>query len=134
MPERSTRPACRAVLLASAILLFSGCGSTQEAEVAEVATTFADGSVDPEERCDLLTPATLAAFEESASASCSEAIEQVPTDGGAVQSVEVWGGDAQVRLTGDTLFLTETGVGWRVSAAACRKHVEAPYDCEVDGP
>jgi hypothetical protein len=122
------------VLLASAILLLSGCASTQEAEVAEVATTFADGSVDPEERCDLLAPATLAAFEKSASAPCSEAVEQVPTEGGAVQSVQVWGGDAQVTLTGDTLFLTETGAGWRVAAAACRKQTEAPYDCEVDGP
>ncbi len=133
MPEPPACPTCRAVLLASTILLLSGCGSTQEAEVADVATTFADGSVDPEERCDLLAPATLAAFEESVSAPCSEAIGQVPTDGGAVQSVEVWGGDAQVTLTGDTLFLTETGVGWRISAAACRRNAEAPYDCEVDG-
>ena len=65
---------------------------------------------------------------------CAEAIEQVTLEGGEVESVEIWGGNAQVRLTGDTLFLTQTRSGWRVIAAACRSRGEAPYDCEVDGP
>ncbi len=48
--------------------------------------------------------------------------------------VEIWGGEAQVRLSGDTVFLTETSAGWRVVAAACEAQLEAPYDCEVEGP
>jgi hypothetical protein len=51
-----------------------------------------------------------------------------------VESVQIWGGDAQVRLAADTLFLTETRAGWRITAASCRPHGEAPYVCEVEGP
>jgi len=58
----------------------------------------------------------------------------VPLTGGEVRQVEIWGGDAQVRLGDDTVFLTETGAGWRVTAAACEPRGEAPYDCEVEGP
>jgi hypothetical protein len=96
------------------------------------ATRFTDPSSDPEARCDLLTPASLASFEQSEAAPCAEAINQLPLDSGSVRSVEIWGGEAQVRLTGDTLFLTETHSGWRVTAAGCRMHADAPYDCEVE--
>jgi hypothetical protein len=58
----------------------------------------------------------------------------MPLPGGAVRSAEVWGGAAQVVLTGDTLFLTETDDGWRVSAAGCRSRGEAPYACLLEGP
>ena len=132
-PGRADRRAGFAVLGAAAALL-TGCSSTQQPEVEEVATRFEDAGADPEFRCDLLAPATLAAFEKDESASCAEAIEQVPLEGGAIESVDIWGSDAQVRLSGDTLFLTETRAGWRVTAAACRSQGEAPYECEVEGP
>jgi hypothetical protein len=124
----------RLVVLGSAALLLTGCSSAQRGEVEQVALAFSDPSGDSEVRCDLLAPATLESFEESESAPCTEAIAQLPLDVGEVQSVEVWGGDAQVKLTGDTFFLTETHSGWRVTAAACRAHADAPYDCEVEGP
>ena len=91
-------------------------------------------AADPATRCDLLAPATLAGLEERESASCTEAIGQLPLQGGDVESVQIWGSDAQVRLSEDTLFLTETRAGWRVTAAACRSQGEAPYECEVEGP
>ena len=121
-------------VLCVAGLLLTGCSSMQQPEVEDVATTFEDAGADPATRCDLLAPATLAALEEEESTSCAEAIEQVPLQGGDVESVQIWGGDAQVRLSGDTLFLTETRAGWRVTAASCRSKGEAPYDCEVEGP
>jgi hypothetical protein len=102
--------------------------------VERVAGAFEDPAGDPGERCDLLAPATLAAFEQSESAPCTEAIADVPLQGGDVESVEIWGGDAQVQLAGDTVFLTETSAGWRVTAAACTPQGERPYDCEVAGP
>ena len=114
--------------------LLAGCASSHEPEVERVATTFEDTSADPGARCDLLIPATLAAFEKSASAPCAEAIADLPLEGGTVESVEIWGGDAQVKLSGDTLFLSETSAGWRVTSAACTPQADAPYDCEVDGP
>jgi hypothetical protein len=121
-----------ALLLGSAVLLLTGCSSAQRADVEQVATTFADTSVDAETRCDLLLQATLDSLEKEESAPCSDAIAQLPIDGGDVQSVQVWGRDAQVRLSGDTLFLTETHAGWRVAAAACRPQRDAPYECEVE--
>jgi hypothetical protein len=120
------------LVLSSAVLLLTGCSSAQQADVEQIATTFADTSGDPGTRCDLLLPATLDSLEKSESAPCRDAIAQLPIDGGDVQSVEVWGRDAQVRLSGDTLFLTETHVGWRVVAAACRPQRDAPYECEVE--
>ncbi len=122
----------RLALLVGVVLLLGGCSSTREADVEEVATTFADPSGDPEARCDLLAPNALAALEESESAPCTEAIGELMPEAGEVRSVEVWGGDAQVKLAGDTLFLTETTTGWKVTAAACRPQADAPYDCEVE--
>jgi hypothetical protein len=49
-----------------------------------------------------------------------------------VTAVEVWGAEAQVRLADDTVFLTRTSDGWRVSAAACTPRGEGlPYDCRL---
>jgi hypothetical protein len=112
----------------------AGCSSAQEPQVQRVATAFDDPSGNAEARCDLLAPATLAAFEKDQTASCNDAVQQLSLDGGEVNSVEVWGGDAQVRMAGDTVFLTETTSGWRVTAAGCTSRGDAPYDCEVEGP
>jgi hypothetical protein len=114
--------------------LLSGCASASEPDVSTVATAFEDPAGDPQARCDLLAPATLATFESDSSTSCADAISDVPLQGGEVSAVEIWGGDAQVKLGGDTLFLTQTDTGWKVTAAGCEPRGEAPYDCEVDGP
>jgi hypothetical protein len=114
--------------------VLAGCSAAQEPEVQRVASSFEDPSGDPEARCDLLLPATRAAFEQSESAPCTEAIQDLALEGGRVESIEIWGGDAQVELGGDTVFLNETSAGWRISSAACSPQGEAPYDCEVDGP
>ena len=118
-----------AVLVLAAGL--TGCASNQEPEVQRVAAAFEDSGGSPDARCALLAPKTLAALEQSESSPCVEAIGDLPLPGGEVRSVEVWGGDAQVRLAGDTVFLSETRAGWRVTAAACRPQGDAPYDCEV---
>jgi hypothetical protein len=117
-----------------AALVLTGCASAQEPEVTRVATAFENPSGNPEARCDLLAPATLKAFEKDQTSACSDAVAQLSLDGGTVTSVEVWGGDAQVRMSGDTVFLTETDAGWRITAASCTSRGEAPYDCEVEGP
>jgi len=126
----------RAALAAvtGATLLVTGCSSLEQPEAERVATTFEDQAESPEARCDLLAPATLATLEQDQHAPCVEAIGTLPLEGGEVRSVGIWGSDAQVRLTGDTLFLTQTDSGWRVVAAACMPREDAPYDCEVDAP
>jgi len=40
---------------------------------------------------------------------------------------------AQVRFTGDTLFLSEFRGRWKVLAAGCSPMPRAPYDCSVKG-
>ena len=124
----------RALGLAAVGVLLAGCSSAQAPDVEEVATSFSDPAGDPQQRCDLLLPAVLAAFEADRSMSCAEAIQELPLQAGTVESMEIWGGAAEVKLGGDTLFLAETRAGWRVTAAACTPQGEAPYDCEVEGP
>ncbi|RBY76977.1 hypothetical protein DQ239_12420 [Blastococcus sp. TF02-09] len=115
-------------------LALTGCAAASEADAGAVATAFEDPRGDPQDRCDLLAPATRAALEADGAAPCADVLGDVQLPGGDVTAVEVWGGDAQVRLGGDVVFLTETGTGWRVTAAACEPRGELPYDCEVDGP
>lgn len=124
-----------AVVLCGAVpMLLAGCAGASGDAARAVATAFEQPGGDPVERCALLAPATRAAFESDEGAPCAEAIDEVPPTGGAVTAVEVWGGDAQVRIGGDVFFLTETGAGWKVTAAACEPRGELPYDCEVEGP
>ncbi len=121
-----------AVVLATAAL--GGCAGLQEDDVARVAGAFEDPGAAPADRCALLAPSTLETLESDESSPCADVIGQLPLPGGAVEAVEVWGGGAQVRLSGDTVFLTDTPAGWRVTAAACQPRGELPYDCEVEGP
>jgi hypothetical protein len=123
----------RSVVAAGALaLLVTGCSSAEEPEVEQVATTFEDPTADARERCGLLVPAALEQVEQNAGVPCEEAIGDLPLEGGDVARLEVWGGDAQVRLDGDTVFLTKTPTGWRVAAAVCSPRPEGPYDCEVE--
>ncbi len=128
-----TRRGLTALGLAATALL-TGCAGLEEDDVARVAGAFEDPAAAPGDRCALLAPSTLETLESDESAACADVIGRLPLPGGAVEAVEVWGGDAQVRLSGDTLFLTDTPAGWRVTAAACEPRGELPYDCEVEGP
>jgi hypothetical protein len=124
----------RALLLAVLVLPAAGCTSGEEPAVEQVAAAFTDPDSDPAARCGLLSPGTAAALEEDEGAACADAVGQVPAGTGPVESVAVWGGEAQVRLAGDTLFLTSTPSGWRVTAADCRAAGEGPYHCRLEGP
>jgi hypothetical protein len=113
-----------------ATMATAGCAGLQQPEVEQVAAAFTEsGAVD---RCVLLAPATVAALEHDESAPCAEALGQLDLPGGQLVSSAVWGENAQVRLTGDTLFLTRTDTGWKVAAAGCTPHGEAPYLCRLD--
>jgi hypothetical protein len=115
-------------------VLLSGCGSLSADEVRSAAATFAAAADDPAARCRLLTASVVAALVEDEGTSCEDAIEDVPVGSGDVTSVQVWGEEAQARLTDDTLFLTRTTDGWRVTAAACRSQgADLPYSCALEG-
>jgi hypothetical protein len=115
---------------AVAAMAVGGCANLQQPEVEQVAATFTRS--DPADRCALLAPATVAALEHDESAPCADALEALDLPGGQVMSSAVWGDAAQVRLTGDTLFLTRTDMGWKVAAAGCVPQGEAPYLCRLE--
>jgi hypothetical protein len=125
---------CAALVLGAGCLagLLSGCSSASRPDVQKVAAMFENPGADPRARCDLLAPTTREAIEQSGP--CTDAIGRLPFGGGDVGSVQIWGGDAQAKVGGDTVFLTQTQQGWRVTAALCQPRGEAPYDCEVEGP
>lgn len=135
MPRRAAVPLLRVVSCMAAgslVWLLSGCSSASQPEVSKVAAVFENPTVGAQDRCALLAPKTLEAFEQSSP--CTEALPRLPFQGGNVHAVQVWGGGAQAKVGSDTVFLTQTDAGWKVTAALCRPHGSAPYDCQVDGP
>jgi hypothetical protein len=120
-----------AVLGLAGVLAVSACANADEPDVRAAAASFADG--DDQARCGLLAPATLSSLETEEGAACPEAIGQLPLGSGEVVSVEVWGSDALVHLSDDTLFLTLDDARWLVSAAACAPGGEGPYECQLEG-
>ncbi|WP_433534461.1 hypothetical protein ACQPZK_20010 [Micromonospora sp. CA-249363] len=84
--------------------------------------------------CSLLAPDTAAGLEHSVDMPCAEAIlgENLPGPG-QVSASEVYGQQAQVRLDGDTVFLSVFPGGWRVVAAGCTARDDKPYDCVLRG-
>lgn len=120
------------VIVACAV---TGCADRRAGAVEEVALSFsADVAAgDAGAACLLLAPATRERVERAGS--CPTALAASRSVGGArVLSSQVWGNEALARMAGDTLFLIETGQGWRVAAAGCQARGEAPYDCELEGP
>jgi hypothetical protein len=131
MHRRSSVPVRAAVAVAAALLL-CGCAGLEQPQVEQVASTFA--AADPSARCQMLAPATVATVEAQSGRPCVEAMAQLELPEGAVQSSTVWADQAQVHLVGDTVFLTKTGDGWKVTAAGCSSRGDAPYACRMEGP
>ncbi|MDK0523889.1 hypothetical protein [Streptomyces sp. ML-6] len=57
----------------------------------------------------------------------------MPPAGGPARTVDVYGRQARVVLTSDTLFLSQFADGWKVVAAGCRPLTGRPYQCSVKG-
>ncbi|MEU4215780.1 hypothetical protein [Actinoplanes sp. NPDC026623] len=92
------------------------------------------GAGDGTAACAVLAPDTAAEVAQSDDRPCPEAIlrQDLPAPG-PVTGSEVFGQWAQVRLTGDTVFLAAFPGGWRVVAAGCTRRAGRPYDCAVRG-
>ena len=127
------------VLVVGLLLLVatSGCGGDGETEGPRSTAKAFERAVESDDgaaACDLLAPKTRDELEQSAGTPCAEAIlaEDLPAAGASTES-SAYGSMAQVRFTGDTLFLAEFPDGWRVLAAGCAPKPKAPYDCVVQG-
>ena len=121
---------CGAALMAAVVLV--SCSGLERPEVEGVATAFATG--DPQARCALLASATAAAVKAADPGGCTATLGRLARSSGQVTGVAVWGDEAQVHLSDDTLFLIRTGDGWKVAAAGCRSNGDRPYECRVEGP
>ena len=120
------------------LMALAGCGSVAERgdAAADVGLRLlrAVESGDGPSACATLAPNTVRQLEESAGQSCDRAIldEDLPSPG-TVTGADVYGQWAQVRLSGDTLFLAVFPDGWRVVAAGCTPRDGRPYDCAIQG-
>lgn len=85
--------------------------------------------------CRLLAPETRNQIERSTKRPCVSALpeEDLPTDGGRVRTVDVYGDQARVVFADDTVFLASFTTGWRITAAGCVPRGEQPYDCTIRG-
>jgi hypothetical protein len=113
------------------VLVLAGCGpGEREAAAVQAAEEFtvAVQAGQHEIACQLLAPPALRELDEP----CAEALAQIPPLG-AVRGVDVYGHQAEVRGTDDTLFLTDTAGTWQIVAAGCRAQRAQPYDCAIQG-
>lgn len=123
---------------AMAVLTVAGCSSvTDRGEAAAaVAVRMLTAVIEKDgaAACAALAPDTAAELEQSAAKPCAEAIldENLPRPG-PVSASDVYGQWAQVRLSGDTVFLAVFPGGWRVVAAGCTAQRDRPYDCALQG-
>jgi hypothetical protein len=135
---RSSRPFMAVVVAVAVATVAAGCADTTERRdaIAGVALRLLTAVADRDgtAACTVLAPDTLAELEQSAGASCPDAIleEDLP-EPAEVRHVDVYGQWARVVLADDTLFLAAFPGGWRVVAAGCQAQGERPYDCVLQG-
>ena len=131
----------RGALLATATVgsvVLSGCsgqGNADAGNAEAAAVSFGRAVTAATERaCGLLAPETLEELEDDEGPCATALPDALQPSSGAPISVDVYGKDAVVRLSSDTVFLARFRDGWRVTAAGCTPTERGrPYDCKVKG-
>jgi hypothetical protein len=132
----SARPLAATFLVAvAAALLLTGCGATDDS-VKAVADHFREAVADGDAvgACRDLAEETRTTLEQQEGKPCAEVIgkQGLPQPAGDGE-VEVYGALAQVRLDGETIFLSRFDDGWRVIAAGCKPTAgDRPHDCTLE--
>ncbi|MEX0168278.1 hypothetical protein MRBLMG1_000819 [Streptomyces sp. LMG1-1-1.1] len=125
--------------MTAALAALSACGAPQArqdgATTAGRAFEVALAAGDFRTACELLAPGSREQLVEDERKPCERALpSQGLPRGGGVRSVDVYGRQALLRFSGETLFLSEFDEGWRVTAAGCVPEPgDEPYDCVLKG-
>ncbi|WP_234312250.1 hypothetical protein [Streptomyces griseus] len=134
---RTVLPRAAGALLAA--LLLGGCGASAAREdgAAGAGRRFAAAlsAADYRTGCALLAPGTREQVEEDGRTPCGTGLREagLPT-AVPVRGVTVRGQEAQLRMTGDTVFLSRFDTGWLVTAAGCEpRGGDESYRCTVQG-
>jgi hypothetical protein len=122
------------VALAAPVLL-TGCVPSGQAEALGAGNAFqaALRSQNGAAACDLLAPETRTDLERGSAQACPQVLTRRSLPTGAGTSIQVWGGNAQLRLASGVVFLAKFRTGWKVTAAGCTPRQDQPYDCTVAG-
>ena len=122
-------------LAAALTLLITACAPADAPAAMDTGARFQEAVVraDAAAACALLTQQARGNLESASAQPCARALPALDLPAGSVQSVEVWGGNAQVRLDSGVLFLTRFRTGWQVTGAGCQPRPDLPYDCSVQG-
>ena len=127
----------RAALVLGIGLAFAGCGATDSGGATDAAERLyeAYSRDDGAAACATLSDDAREQLEQDERKPCGGAVLELKLSGTRATAEEAYVTEAKVDLdAGDSVFLEETGDGWRVSAAGCRPSPgrESPYDCEVE--
>jgi hypothetical protein len=139
MPPRSASVLVTGAALGALVALLSGCGADVEKQQAAAAADEFTSAVgpDPAGACRMLAPRTVESVESQGSGNCAKDLADagIPP-AGQRRAVSVAGHTAQVRYSGETVFLSLFDTGWKVTAAGCTRSSSdpsVPYDCLVEG-
>ncbi|MFD0887415.1 hypothetical protein ACFQ08_22965 [Streptosporangium algeriense] len=120
------------VIALALTLGLAGCASEGKSAAERTVERFyaAVRDHDGQRACVLLAPEAAEGLR-TGGESCSNTVLGLDLPGGQVRETVVWGDEAQVRLTHDTVFLHRFPLGWMIRAAGCRPRGYLPYSCEV---
>jgi hypothetical protein len=128
-----------AVVLVLAVLA-TGCGRSGDREAVRAVTEHFLAAVeadDGEAACADLSTDTRKELESQEQRDCRDAVGELQLEPGATDRVEVYVTNAKVDLaSGQSVFLSRTREGWRLSAVGCEPEAgepaERPFDCELE--
>jgi len=125
------RSAC--LIATTAVLVLTGCTPAAQSDVRAAAQRFqiAIRDHDDQAACALLSDQARSSLEATSARACPAALAALRLPGDHPTDIQVWGNNAQARLTGGPLFLAEFQAGWKITGAGCKPQTGGPYACAV---
>ena len=122
------------LLAAAGALVLAGCTPAAQSDVRTTAQRFqtAVRDHDGQAACALLSDQARSSLTTISGRPCPAALAALRLPGDHPTTIQVWGNNAQARLTAGTLFLAEFPSGWKITGAGCKPQpANQPYSCAV---